>query len=56
MVWLDIVAMLVMTLTNRLIDKTRPTGVDKASWRAKVKARIDAEDNWLVGEIKKHSG
>lgn len=56
MLWLDIVVMAVLTITDKLIDKTRPSNADKTAWRAKVKERMNAEDNWLTAEIEKHSG
>ena len=52
--WLNLVAVFIMTVTDRILERTRPAGVKTEEWRAQVKAKMDAEDDWLVGEIKKH--
>jgi len=54
MMWAQIIAWTVMSVTDYILDKSRPEGVSKDEWRKQVQANADKEMTWLDKIIKDH--
>lgn len=48
----QLVAMIILAITDRILELTVPDGVEKEAWRAEVQSNADQEEIWLKSIVK----